>query len=985
MRYTYDMLGGKLRQASMEAGERWTLNDAAGKPIRAWNSRQYNFRTEYDPLRRPLKSFVRGGDPSAPNMELFAKEILFEHSVYGDSADTGLTEFQQQQANLRGKPYRQFDAAGVVSTDLYDFKGNSLRSIRKFAAGYKQPLDWSEQPKLETEHFSSTTRYDALNRAISVTAPDHSIYRPTFNEANFIETVSVNLRGAQANGQPVWTAFVTNIDYDAKGQRTLIEYGNGAATAYAYDPLTFRLIRLHTSRAANRNGLAAEIFKTAGKVQDLHYTYDPVGNIARFEDAALRTVFHANRQVDPVCDYTYDPLYRLIAASGREQIGQAAFLFAPAHGADRDYPFAGAARLGDPRDLQNYSECYEYDPAGNFLKMLHRAEHRNWTREYAYREASQIEPGRHGNRVSQTALHSHGATPAEAYDYDIHGNITRMPHLPLMQWNFKDQLGASSRQVVHEGRLETTYYIYDAGGQRARKITEGHNGARKNERCYLGGFEVYREYAADGDVRLRRETLQVMDDKQRIALVETLTIDRGGTIVFPNPAPRYQLANHLGSACLELDPAAGLISYEEYSPYGDTTFQAGHGAAEISLKRYRYTGRERDEENGFTYHGARYYAPWLGRWTSCDPAGLVGGTNIYAYSRDNPINRVDPSGTDDKNATTPTNEVKSVLDADKKAPSGKLPSTYHPKPPVHIEPPVKPKPKQTTKPPQPAPPPPPVHTPVFEEPKYVPPGTAPKIEGPIVIFLSQTNAASVADKGTGHGEVNLVGGSGSGGGNLTTQVSYRVGVANGVEVGGVTNISQNDSGTTSGAGGLTLHLGPQNLPTTGYASGFISQATLGAGQTPSGNSGAAVSLSATYLRSQGGDTSPRQTDMNFGLSYQNLGTFGPGSSSVPHLVSVNILADKTFYLDSQHADAAYVEGLVSPSLALGTFGDPSNNVLAGARLGLGVGASTSTNDSLLGLSLNGSVDLTSRGVGVGATLNLTFGAKNILWQPAAPP
>ncbi len=46
--------------------------------------------------------------------------------------------------------------------------------------------------------------------------------------------------------------------------------------------------------------------------------------------------------------------------------------------------------------------------------------------------------------------------------------------------------------------------------------------------------------------------------------------------------------------------------------------QAGRTAAEVSLKRYRYTGKERDEENGFTYHGARYYAPWLGRWISFD-------------------------------------------------------------------------------------------------------------------------------------------------------------------------------------------------------------------------------------------------------------------------------------------------------------------------------------------------------------------------------
>ena len=45
MVYDYDMLGNRIHQASMEAGERWMLNDATGKPIRAWDSRGHEFRT----------------------------------------------------------------------------------------------------------------------------------------------------------------------------------------------------------------------------------------------------------------------------------------------------------------------------------------------------------------------------------------------------------------------------------------------------------------------------------------------------------------------------------------------------------------------------------------------------------------------------------------------------------------------------------------------------------------------------------------------------------------------------------------------------------------------------------------------------------------------------------------------------------------------------------------------------------------------------
>ena len=56
MRYDYDMLGNRIHQASMEAGERWMLNDVAGKPLYAWDSRDHQFRTAYDPLRRPVET-----------------------------------------------------------------------------------------------------------------------------------------------------------------------------------------------------------------------------------------------------------------------------------------------------------------------------------------------------------------------------------------------------------------------------------------------------------------------------------------------------------------------------------------------------------------------------------------------------------------------------------------------------------------------------------------------------------------------------------------------------------------------------------------------------------------------------------------------------------------------------------------------------------------------------------------------------------------
>ena len=221
VRSRYDIPGTSVRQKSMEAGERWTLNDVAGKPIRLWDSRNHEFHTTYDPLRRARDSFVREGSGS---------EVLVSRTDYGEGQPNPETK------NQRGRVVARFDQGGLVRSEDYDFKGNLLASRRQLASEHGSTLDWLTNPALEPEVFTGTSIYDALNKVVAATAPDGSVYRPTFNETGLIDQVRVTFPGAQTSA-----VFVAHIDYDAKGQRVLIEYGNGARTAYGYDPLTLRL------------------------------------------------------------------------------------------------------------------------------------------------------------------------------------------------------------------------------------------------------------------------------------------------------------------------------------------------------------------------------------------------------------------------------------------------------------------------------------------------------------------------------------------------------------------------------------------------------------------------------------------------------------------------------------------------------------------------------------------------------------------------
>jgi RHS repeat-associated protein len=372
-------------------------------------------------------------------------------------------------------------------------------------------------------------------------------------------------------------------------------------------------------------------------LQDLRYTYDPAGNITHIQDDAQQTIYFRNQRVEPSNDYVYDAVYRLLSAKGREHLGQTDGQRNPPTAPDAFNQFH--THPDDPGNgdaLGTYIEEYEYDAVGNFQAMRHRGSdpaHPGWTRSYAYNEPSLLEPAtQKSNRLSFTQI---GEGTPEPYTYDDHGNMTAVPHLPTLHWDFEDQL----TQVDLQGG-GTAYYVYDAGGQRVRKVIE-RSGATVEERIYLGGYEVYRKRQG-GVLQLERQTLHVMDDKQRIALVETRT--QGFDDSLPQLI-RYQFGNHLGSASLELDDQAQIISYEEYSPYGSTSYQAVRSQTETP-KRYRYTGMERDDENGLNYHGARYYAPWLGVWTAPDPSGvgIHTGLNVYCYAHTSPIIYRDPNG-----------------------------------------------------------------------------------------------------------------------------------------------------------------------------------------------------------------------------------------------------------------------------------------------------------------------------------------------------
>ncbi|MDD2965160.1 MAG: hypothetical protein PHU33_14525 [Bacteroidales bacterium] len=375
---------------------------------------------------------------------------------------------------------------------------------------------------------------------------------------------------------------------------------------YEYDADTFRLTRLLTTRD---NG--------ADVLQDIAYTYDPEGNIVQQTDAAQQTFYFSNSVVAPTGLYEYDALYRLTKAEGREltSLGMAT-----------DTDFANNLAVPNPaaNAMQNYTQLFTYDELGNIQTMQSQG---RWTRNYEYDTAT--------NRL----LRHEGST--NVYAYDAHGNMTAMPHLTAMQWDWNDRLRCTTNGTV------TTWYCYDAAGNRVRKVTEKPGGVTQ-ERVYLGNYEVY-THKIGSTTHTLRETIHLTDNRHRFALVDKLKIDNGVTLPTAAFTTRYQHSNHLGSASLELNQKAAIISYEEYHPFGTTSYRSGRTETEVAQKLYKYVGKERDEETGLYYYGARYYAAWLARFVSVDPLQFkYPHYTPYQYAGNKPVSYIDLDGLEEK-------------------------------------------------------------------------------------------------------------------------------------------------------------------------------------------------------------------------------------------------------------------------------------------------------------------------------------------------
>jgi RHS repeat-associated protein len=617
-RYVFDLANNQVRVVSIDAGIKRTVYNALGLIVEQRDSKDAVVLNTYDSLKRIVNTWSRD-DSGQP-------VTLRQHLVYGDNAgEIGIDHATARSRNVLEKLVAQYDTAGRQRIISYDFKGNVLEKTRQVvsddqilsvfagAAGNNwqisaYQIDWDgisiedrAAAILDPTEYTTSFVYDGLNRVIEVTLPqdvenERKLLQQSYNHAGALERISF-----------AGDLYVERISYNAKGQRNLIAFGNGTMTRCAYDPHTFRLTRLRSERYTQP---AAASYQPVGPTfQDIGYEYDLAGNLVTLRDRTPECGIPNTVQGTDALDrlFTYDAIYRLISATGREC------------NVLTQLPWSDGPRCTDLTNTRPYTEQYQYDANGNMLVLQHQNLPGGFTRQFSTPAEN--------NRLEALMA---GETEI-AYSYDDAGNMVQETSSRHFEWDFVNRLKAFRVQTEGAEPSVFAHYLYDASGARVKKLVRRQGGQFTVTNYIDGGFEHHRSVTAgieeNNSVHVLAGTRRIAQRRIGQAFADDLS-----------PAVQFEITDHLGSASVTVNDEGALINREEFTPYGETSFGS------FARKRYRFTGKERDEESSLNYHGARYYAPWLGRWTATDPIGSMDGLNLYVYCQNSPCQLVDHQG-----------------------------------------------------------------------------------------------------------------------------------------------------------------------------------------------------------------------------------------------------------------------------------------------------------------------------------------------------
>lgn len=528
---------------------------------------------------------------------------------------------------------------------------------------------------------TSTYERDGMNRMSRATDPLGNSTAFTYDalgnvtgiaDAKMQTTAMLYDHGGRNTGMMKPSGSRVEKTYDANGNMTALKDTRSKETIFTFDdnnqplsvqdPLGNRItwsrdVLGRVDRQINPDGvsidysydddgrLSGKTYSTGGTVA---FGYNAMSNLTSMTDASGSTT------------YGYDVLHRLVSIAYPDGLslaytyddkGNISAITYPG-GLVVNYTYNNRDRIASVAWATGNTIAHTYDPAGNLTRTVHS----NGTESlYSY----------DGNNGLIGISHKKGALVFAGMEYhrDVLGKtVEENSTLPVSPGLINQSLSATyndANQLVTWGLDNATYDVdgnlktvsggrsihalYDPEGRLTDYTVNGtsfhhtYNGLHFRTRTVTDAGT--RNFHYDGAGRLMFET----DGNGSITAWYTYSGRRLSAMATSAGATYFYHFDKTGHTIALTDSNGDVAAAYAYEPYGKIAGKTG-----TIGNPFTYVGAfgVMDEGNGLYFMKNRYYDATTGKFLQKDPIGISGGINLYGYAADNPIDYIDPDGTE---------------------------------------------------------------------------------------------------------------------------------------------------------------------------------------------------------------------------------------------------------------------------------------------------------------------------------------------------